>query len=154
MNGAMKALNRIPMDGNATAKQPADWSRSQASSSARESTGLRRPRAKPGCHARHTRDLTNVVAKAAAILKRSETALDLVEPKAAAKPERPDDLKAISGIGPKLEKVLNDLGIWTYAQIANWSDAQIGWVDDALAFNGRIVRDKWIEQASALAKRN
>src|SRR5690606_24951148 len=47
-----------------------------------------------------------------------------------AKPASPDDLKAISGIGPKLEKVLNDLGVWTYAQIASWTPAEIGWVDD------------------------
>ena len=62
-----------------------------------------------------------------------------------------DDLKAISGIGPKLEKVLNDLGIWTYAQIAAWSSAEVAWVDDYLSFSGRIGRDKWIEQAAALA---
>ncbi|MGO4836567.1 oligopeptide/dipeptide ABC transporter ATP-binding protein, partial [Rhizobiaceae sp. 2RAB30] len=29
------------------------------------------------------------------------------------KPSRPDDLKLISGVGPKIEKTLNDLGIYT-----------------------------------------
>ena len=45
---------------------------------------------------------------------------DFHKPRAIERPAEPDDLKAISGIGPKLEKVLNDLGVWTYAQIAAW----------------------------------
>jgi NADH-quinone oxidoreductase subunit E len=67
------------------------------------------------------------------------------------RPAAPDDLKAISGVGPKLEKVLNDLGIWTYAQIATWRAREIAWIDDYLGFRGRIDRDGWIEQARALA---
>ena len=69
------------------------------------------------------------------------------------RPAAPDDLKAISGIGPKLEKVLNDLGVWTYAQVAGWEKAEVAWVDDYLSFSGRIGRDKWIEQAAALCCR-
>ncbi len=76
---------------------------------------------------------------------------DFRKPKAMAKPRKADDLKAISGIGPKLEKVLNGLGVWTYAQIAAWTGEEVAWVDDYLAFNGRIDRDGWIAQASALA---
>lgn len=67
------------------------------------------------------------------------------------KPEVPDDLKAISGIGPKLEQVLNGFGVWTYAQVAGWSAAEVAWVDDTLGFKGRIDRDGWIGQAAALA---
>lgn len=66
------------------------------------------------------------------------------------KPAVPDDLKAISGIGPKLETVLNGYGVWTYAQIAEWTDAEIGWMDDTLGFRGRIRRDDWVGQAAAL----
>ncbi|TPK47645.1 NADH-ubiquinone dehydrogenase [Mesorhizobium sp. B2-5-4] len=76
---------------------------------------------------------------------------DFRQPKAMAKPAKPSDLKAISGIGPKLEKVLNGLGIWTFAQIAAWSPQEIAWVDDYLSFNGRIGRDGWTAQAAALA---
>jgi NADH-quinone oxidoreductase subunit E len=76
---------------------------------------------------------------------------DFRQPKAIDKPAKPSDLKAISGIGPKLEKVLNGLGIWTYAQIAAWSPQEIAWVDDYLSFNGRIGRDDWTAQAAALA---
>lgn len=76
---------------------------------------------------------------------------DFRRPKKTDKPAAPDDLKLISGVGPKLEKVLNGLGVWTYAQIAAWGREEIAWVDDYLAFNGRIERDRWIAQAGALA---
>jgi NADH-quinone oxidoreductase subunit E len=76
---------------------------------------------------------------------------DFRQPKAMDRPAKPSDLKAISGIGPKLEKVLNGLGIWTYAQIAAWSPQEIAWVDDYLSFKGRIGRDDWTAQAAVLA---
>lgn len=77
---------------------------------------------------------------------------DFHRPKAMARPKKPDDLKAISGVGPKLEKILNDLGIWTYAQIAKWEKDQIAWLDDHLTFRGRIDRDEWVKQAKALSR--
>jgi NADH-quinone oxidoreductase subunit E len=72
------------------------------------------------------------------------------QPAAVDRPDLPDDLKSISGIGPKLEQVLNGLGVWTYAQIAVWSEEEVGWVDDHLGFKGRIGRDDWIGQARGL----
>lgn len=96
------------------------------------------------------------VAETPAVLKATEsTGLlpeDFRQPKAMDKPRTPDDLKLISGIGPKLETVLNGLGIWTYAQIAAWNAREIGWVDDYLSFKGRIDRDGWIEQAAGFAR--
>jgi len=68
------------------------------------------------------------------------------------KPETPDDLKRISGVGPKLEQVLNGLGVWTFAQIAGWQPEEAAWVDDYLQFGGRVERDGWISQAGMLAK--
>ncbi|WP_133123846.1 NADH-ubiquinone dehydrogenase [Phyllobacterium zundukense] len=62
-----------------------------------------------------------------------------------------DDLKLISGVGPKLEQVLNGMGIQTYAQIAAWTVEEIARVDDHLKFGGRILRDDWVGQAAALA---
>ncbi|PBB32081.1 NADH-ubiquinone dehydrogenase [Mesorhizobium sp. WSM3868] len=76
---------------------------------------------------------------------------DFRQPKAIDKPAKPSDLKAISGIGPKLEKVLNDLGIWSYDQIATWTLEEIAWVEDYLSLAGRVGRDDWTGQASALA---
>lgn len=63
-----------------------------------------------------------------------------------------DDLKLISGVGPKLEGVLNELGFWHFDQIAKWTGAEIAWVDSRLKFKGRIERDNWIAQAANLAR--
>ena len=68
-----------------------------------------------------------------------------------AKGEKADDLKAISGIGPVLEKKLHDLGVFKFAQIASWTTENIEWADGYLRFKGRIVRDNWLEQAKTLA---
>lgn len=62
-----------------------------------------------------------------------------------------DDLKRISGVGPKLEGVLNDLGFYHFDQIAAWGPAEVAWVDARLKFKGRIERDDWISQAAAFA---
>lgn len=69
-----------------------------------------------------------------------------------AAPDNIDDLKVISGIGPALEKKLNDLGVYRYEQIAAWKKTDIKWVDDQLKFRGRIERDDWVKQAKKLAK--
>ncbi len=61
-----------------------------------------------------------------------------------------DDLKKIKGVGPGLEKTLNELGIYTFAQIADWGAAEIAWVDARLKFKGRIERDDWVAQARSL----
>jgi len=66
-------------------------------------------------------------------------------------PEKADDLKMIAGIGPKIEKILHDLGIYTFAQIASWGPEEIKWVDQRLKFKGRIIREEWVAQADALA---
>jgi NADH-quinone oxidoreductase subunit E len=68
------------------------------------------------------------------------------------KPAKPDDLKLISGVGPKLEGVLNGLGIYKFEQVSKWKKAEREWVDGYLKFKGRIDRDDWIKQAKALAK--
>ncbi|MBU2582306.1 MAG: NADH-quinone oxidoreductase subunit NuoE [Alphaproteobacteria bacterium] len=62
-----------------------------------------------------------------------------------------DDLKRISGVGPKLERTLNELGIYHFDQIAAWTPEAVAWVDDYLSFKGRIGREGWIAQAKALA---
>ena len=63
-----------------------------------------------------------------------------------------DDLKMIKGVGPALEKKLNELGFWHFDQIAGWRKKEVEWVDDNLNFKGRIERDDWIKQAKQLAK--
>ena len=63
----------------------------------------------------------------------------------------PDDLTIIGGIGPKIQEVLNELGIYHYDQIAAWTPENIAWIDDRLNFSGRIAREGWVEQAAILS---
>ena len=64
-----------------------------------------------------------------------------------------DDLKVIEGIGPALEKVLNDNGIFHLDQIASWGAAEVEWMDGNLkGFKGRVTRDKWVAQAKLIAE--
>ena len=65
---------------------------------------------------------------------------------------RPDDLKRIKGVGPKLEALLNRLGFYHFDQVAAWSEAELAWVDANLeGFKGRASRDDWVAQARILA---
>lgn len=66
-------------------------------------------------------------------------------------PTMPDDLKLIVGIGPVLERMLHQMGVSTYRQIARWSERDIDEFDARLPeFSGRIRRDTWVVQARAL----
>jgi NADH-quinone oxidoreductase subunit E len=86
----------------------------------------------------------------AAVAKPSLDSKD--RPKGIERPKAVDDLKLISGVGPKIERTLHDLGIFTYAQVASWKKSERDWVDSYLAFHGRIEREDWVKQAKALAK--
>lgn len=63
-----------------------------------------------------------------------------------------DDLKAINGVGPKLEGALNEAGIFHYWQIASLTDEQIEALDNKLDIRGRAARDNWIGQARQLSE--
>ena len=69
----------------------------------------------------------------------------------ASAPGDADNLKEIKGVGPGLEKTLNGMGIYKFAQIAAWGASEIAWVDARLTFKGRIERDNWVDQAKTLA---
>ena len=63
-----------------------------------------------------------------------------------------DDLKRIKGIGPKLEGVCNEIGVYHFDQIAAWSADEIAWVNaNLIGFKGRVTRDQWVDQAKLLA---
>ncbi|MCX8509364.1 MAG: hypothetical protein ORN49_10890, partial [Rhodobacteraceae bacterium] len=64
-----------------------------------------------------------------------------------------DDLKRIKGVGPALEKLLNEVGVWHFDQIASWKARDIAFVDSRMqTFKGRITRDEWVRQARALTR--
>jgi peptide/nickel transport system ATP-binding protein len=82
----------------------------------------------------------------------SSSPADRGRPPRMRRPKKPDDLKLISGVGPKIETILNDLGIYRFEQVAAWKKAERQWVDGHLKFGGRVERDDWVKQAKALAK--
>ena len=61
-----------------------------------------------------------------------------------------DDLKEISGIGIKVENALFELGIFHFSQLAQLSKANITWLEDYFATEGRIEREEWVAQAKEL----
>ncbi len=63
-----------------------------------------------------------------------------------------DDLKEITGIGLKVENTLFELGIFHFAQIADWTEDNVIWIDHYLGYEGRVKREEWIEQAKHLAR--
>jgi len=85
--------------------------------------------------------------------KREKTREEKPAPPAKKASVAPDNLQQIKGIGAVLEKKLNAMGIERFEQIANWTDGDIAEVDEQLNFRGRIQREKWVEQAQELAKR-
>jgi predicted flap endonuclease-1-like 5' DNA nuclease len=80
-------------------------------------------------------------------------------PPPAAEPAAPpaksgaDNLQLLKGVGPKLVVLLNGLGVTSFRQIADWTDADVAAIDPQLgAFQGRIARDNIVDQAGYLAR--
>lgn len=68
--------------------------------------------------------------------------------------EEANDLKMIDGIGPFIEEKLNNIGIFSFSQIGNFEDEDIGVITELLEFfPGRIARDNWVEQAKKLSRK-
>jgi predicted flap endonuclease-1-like 5' DNA nuclease len=64
-----------------------------------------------------------------------------------------DDLKRIRGVADGLERLLNELGVYYYWQIAEWGAGDIAYVDAQLGeFRGCIERDTWVVQCRAFAR--
>lgn len=69
-----------------------------------------------------------------------------------APPPRKDDLQRIRGIGPALERKLNEMGVQSFAQIASWTEAEIDTFEAKLAkVQRRVRRDEWVAQAKELS---
>ena len=63
---------------------------------------------------------------------------------------RKDDLKEVKGIGKVYEGKLNELGIFTFQQIAKLNDEAREAIEDLTGFPGRVEREDWIGQAKEL----
>ena len=62
-----------------------------------------------------------------------------------------DDLKTVNGIGPKMEEVLNSIGIYTFLQVSKMTKKEYDLLDSITgSFPGRAERDDWSGQAKNL----
>ena len=61
-----------------------------------------------------------------------------------------DDLKRIRGIDDEAADSLKSMGVTTYAQIAEWQQADMDRVNDLLGTSGRVERQYWVVQAKVL----
>ncbi len=61
-----------------------------------------------------------------------------------------DKLTDINGIGPVIAQKLNDAGVTTFQQIADFTAERIAEIDEMLNFKGRIEREEWVAQAKKL----
>ncbi len=67
--------------------------------------------------------------------------------------EKADDLKKVKGIGPKMETTLNQIGIYTFAQVSKMTNIEYDLLDEITgSFPGRAQRDDWAGQAKKLNK--
>ncbi|MEO1018548.1 MAG: hypothetical protein AAFY56_12780 [Pseudomonadota bacterium] len=104
--------------------------------------------AKPAQSAKTAAGTKSVAKATGAVASGPTRPSGLEEPRAG----KADDLKKITGIGPKLELVLNDLGIYHVDQISRWTKDEAAWVDEYLKARGRIARDDWVGQAGKLGQ--
>jgi len=84
----------------------------------------------------------NDAAPASAVPEQGEQFERLAAPRGA-----PDDLTKLTGVGPQLEKKLNEAGIFHYWQLAAMQPDDVAALDKDLKLNGRIDRDGWLAQA-------
>jgi small subunit ribosomal protein S2 len=82
---------------------------------------------------------------AAAVAEQTEQFELLAAPRGA-----PDDFTKLNGVGPQLEKKLNEAGIFHYWQLAAMQPADVTKLDTDLKLNGRIDRDGWVSQARGM----
>ena len=65
--------------------------------------------------------------------------------------QQADDLKKVKGIGPKMEETLNQIGIFTFAQVSKMTKNEYDLLDSITgSFQGRAERDDWAGQANKL----
>jgi predicted flap endonuclease-1-like 5' DNA nuclease len=65
----------------------------------------------------------------------------------------PDNLQVLKGVGVKMAAKLNENGICRYDQLASLTPAQVAALDARMEpFQGRIERDRLVDQAGYLAR--
>lgn len=65
----------------------------------------------------------------------------------------PDNLRLLKGVGPKMVAQLNEFGITRFDQLAGLTGTEVALLDKRMgAFEGRIARDRLVEQACYLER--
>ena len=59
-----------------------------------------------------------------------------------------DDLTKMRGVGKALQKQLNEMGVHSFEQVAQWGKEDIELFSSKLELKDRIRRDDWVGQAS------
>ena len=80
-----------------------------------------------------------------------EAAAEPVTPVTAIPPE--DDLTCIQGVGKVVQHRLNKVGVFSFQQIATWTDTEIAYIENNVLgsrFSGRVRRERWQAQAREL----
>lgn len=84
-------------------------------------------------------------------LREARKATPAPQPQRSQRPREVDDLQEIVGIGKVFERELNDLGIYSFRQIASFGPADIARINrEVQDLNGRLEQDDWIGQAREL----
>lgn len=66
-----------------------------------------------------------------------------------------DDLRQLKGVGPKFVARLSELGITRFDQLAGLNANEVAHLDERMGpFQGRLAKDRVIEQADLLARRD
>jgi len=109
--------------------------------------GKQKPKKKESAAAASSAEKSSADNHASAVQAVLDAKLGMIYP---TKPEEVDDLTALKGIGKGLEQRLHEFGVYTYAQIALWTEDQIAEYSSRLAFKDRIQREHWVAQAQGL----
>lgn len=95
--------------------------------------------------------LVDETAVATPVATRTAAAAVAIEEEPEPEAPAPDDLKRIEGIGPKINSILADAGIATFAQLAAKSAAEIRAILDDAGMSKIHDTTSWPEQASLAA---
>jgi predicted flap endonuclease-1-like 5' DNA nuclease len=66
------------------------------------------------------------------------------------RPQQSDNLSDLKGVSKAIEKKLNDLGVYTFKQIALWDDEHLAEFATRLGLKERLRREHWIDHARKL----
>jgi predicted flap endonuclease-1-like 5' DNA nuclease len=157
----LREAQAAPAAGSSAAKPAGQASAALMSTPATAKSAATKPApAKPAAaKAVPTKPAAKPAAAKASAPAKSATSKPATATKAAPAPAKPasgkpDNLRRLIGIGPVNEKLLKAQGVTSFAQIAGWTAADIKRIEDVMNFDGRIARERWIEQAKLLAAGN